>query len=154
MTAMHTANRIFIEAPLTKVYDLASRVEHWPNVLRHYRYVDVVDPAVAGDSRSRLVKMGATRSGIPVSWTSVQHLDRRKRYIRYRHVGGATLGMDVLWTLEPERMGVEVTIEHDLPSARWWLQPGPIAAFVGSFFVESIAGMTLAGIKRTAEAGR
>lgn len=151
---MHTANRIFIAASLGSVYELAARVENWPQLLSHYRFVDVVDPAIAGDSRSRLVRMGASRAGLPVSWTSVQHLDRRKRYIRYRHVGGATLGMDVLWILEPERAGVDVTIEHDLPSARMWLQPAPVARFVGSFFVEGIASMTLAGIKRNAEAGR
>lgn len=151
---MHTANRVFIAASLGSVYELASRVEDWPQLLRHYRFVNVVDPAIAGDTRSRLVRMGATRSGFPVSWTSVQHLDRRKRYIRYRHVGGPTLGMDVLWILEPRGTGVDVTIEHDLPSARWWLQPAPIARFVGSFFVESIASMTLAGIKRNAEAVR
>lgn len=151
---MHTVNRIHIAAPLHRVYALAARVEDWPQLLRHYRYVDVVDPAVGGDRRSRLVKMGATRSGLPVSWTSVQHLDRRKRRIRYRHVGGATLGMDVLWTLDPVGEGVHVTIEHDLPSARWWLQPTLVAGFVGCFFVENIADMTLAGIKGSAEAGR
>lgn len=154
MTAMHTANWISIAAPLDRVYELAARVEDWPQMLRHYRYVDVIDRAIAGDSRSRLVKMGAERSGFPVSWTSVQHLDRRRRYIRYRHVGGATLGMDVLWILEPGRAGVDVTIEHDLPSGRWWLQPGPISSFVGSFFVQSIAGKTLRGIKQHAEAER
>jgi aromatase len=153
-TSMHTVNRIHIEAPLDRIYDLASCVENWPQLLRHYRYVDVIDPAIGGDRRSRLVKMGATRSGLPVNWTSVQHLDWRKRRIRYRHVGGATLGMDVLWTLDPVGGGVHVAIEHDLVSARPWLQPTLVARFVGSFFVEGIADMTLAGIKRSAEVGR
>ncbi len=151
---MHTTNEMHIAASLHRVYELASRVEDWPTLLRHYRYVDVIDPAIAGERRSRLVKMGATRSGFPVSWTSVQHLDRRKRRIRYRHVGGVTLGMDVVWTLEPGNKGVDVTIEHDLLSGRRWLQPTLMQNFVGSFFVESIANMTLAGIKSAAEACR
>jgi uncharacterized membrane protein len=149
---MHTENRIVIKAPVHRVYELASRVEDWPCLLPHYRYVHVIDTAVGDDPRSRLVKMGATRSGIPVSWTSLQHLDARKRVIRYRHVGGVTRGMDVVWTLEPANEGTRVTIEHDLLSSRWWLRPTPSAYIVGSIFVESIADKTLAGVKRAAEA--
>ena len=149
---MRTENRIVINAPVHRVYELASRVEDWPRLLRHYHYVHVIDAAVGGDPGSRLVKMGATRSGIPVSWTSLQHLDGRRRRIRYRHVGGVTRGMDVLWTLEPGRDGTHVTIEHDLISSRWWLRPTPSSYIVGSIFVESIADRTLAGVKRAAEA--
>jgi uncharacterized membrane protein len=151
---MHTVNTIHIAAPLRLVYQLASRVEDWPRLLRHYRYVDIIDPAIGGYRASRLVKMGAERSGIPVSWTSVQHLDPRRRWIRYVHVGGATAGMDVLWTLDPEAEGVSVTIEHDLLSSRPWLRPIPIAGFIGQFFVHSIAARTLAGIKSGAESDR
>jgi uncharacterized membrane protein len=149
---MHTDNWIFINAPVHRVYELASRVEDWPRFLWHYRYVDLIYTAVGGDRRSRLVKMGAKRSGIPVSWTSLQHLDPRRRRIRYRHVGGVTRGMDVLWSLEPGDGGTLVTIEHDLLSSRWWLRPRPSAYIVGTLFVESIADQTLAGVKHEAEA--
>lgn len=150
---MHTENHILIKAPAGRVYELAARVEDWPRILPHYRYVDLIDPAVGGDRRSRLVKMGATRSHVPVSWTSVQHLDPRKRRVRYRHVAGVTRGMDVLWTLEPVGEGTRVTIEHDLQSGRWWLRPWPSHYIVGRLFVESIADRTLAGVKRAAESG-
>lgn len=151
-TAMYTENRIFIRAPVQRVYALAARVEDWPQLLPHYRYVDLIDRAVGGDRRSRLVKMGATRSGIPVIWTAIQHLDPRKRRIRYRHVGGVTRGMDVLWMLEPGDGGTHVTIEHELLSAGWCLRPPPFAYFVGTVFVKAIADQTLAGVKHAAEA--
>lgn len=150
---MHTINEIFIDASPGQVYELAAHIEEWPRLLAHYRYVEILHPGVGGDRRSRLVKMGAARSHLPVSWTALQHLDPRRRQVRYRHVGGATLGMDVVWTLVPERRGTHVTIEHDLLSPRRWLAPAPISHLIGSFFVESIADMTLAGIKKRAEAG-
>jgi uncharacterized membrane protein len=148
---MHTTNRIFISAPHQRVYELAARVEEWPRLLRHYRYVDLLDTAVGGDRRSRLVRMGASRSGIPVSWTSLQYLDPKGRRVRYRHVGGVTWGMDVLWSLEPHKGGTQVTIEHDLLTSRWWLRPSMVANIVGALFVEAIADRTLAGVKRAAE---
>jgi uncharacterized membrane protein len=148
---MHTTNRIFISAPPRRVYTLAALVEEWPRLLRHYRYVDLLDTAVGGDRRSRLVRMGASRSGIPVSWTALQHLDPRERRVRYRHVGGVTWGMDVLWTLEPRAGGTQVTIEHEQVTSRWWLRPPAVANIVGALFVEAIADRTLAGVKRAAE---
>jgi aromatase len=151
---MHTENRIFVKAPVRRVYEFAASIEDWPRLLPHYRYVHVIDPAVGGDRRSRLVKMGATRSGIPVSWTSLQHLEPRQRKVRYRHVGGVTRGMDVLWTLQPVQGGTQVIIEHDLLSSRWWLRPRPFIYIVGTLFVEFIADRTLAGVKRAAEARR
>lgn len=151
---MHTVNRALIDAPADRIYDLAARVEDWPHLLRHYRYVNVLEAVVGADRRSRLIKMGAERSGIPVSWTALQHLDPRNSRIRYRHVGGVTLGMDVVWRLESAAGKTEVTIEHDLLSTRWWLRLAVCEFIVGTVFVESIADHTLAGIKRAAEASR
>lgn len=150
---LHTENRILVDAPVRRVYELAARIEDWPRILPHYRYVQVVDGAVGGDRHSRLVRMGAQRSGIPVRWTALQHLDPRRRTVRYRHVGGVTRGMDVLWTLQPAAGGTEVLIEHELEPARWWLRPAPSTYIVGIWFVHAIADRTLAGVKRAAEGG-
>ena len=148
---MHTENRIVIQALPARVFDIAADIEQWPRLLRHYRYVRLVKPAVGGDRRSRLVAMGAVRSGIPVRWTSLQHLDPRKRQIRYRHVGGITRGMDVVWLIQGRGASTEVTIVHDLLSPRWWLRFPLASSALGSLFVQAIADATLAGVKAAAE---
>ena len=148
---MHTENQIVIHAPPARVFELAAQIERWPEVLRHYRYVRVTDRAVGGDRCSRLVAMGAARSGIPVRWTSLQHLDPRKGQIRYRHVGGVTRGMDVVWLIQGHDGSTHVTIVHDLLSPRSWLRIPLVSFIIGSWFVQSIADATLAGVKAAAE---
>lgn len=145
-----THNEIEIRADPESIFDLAANVGDWPRILQHYRYVRVLDrPGSAPDER--YVAMGARRSGIPVSWTSLQRVNRAARQIFYHHLGGATRGMDVLWRIEPRGDLCHVTIDHDLPRPRWWLRPRPAGYIAGHLFVEHIADLTLAGIKATAE---
>jgi hypothetical protein len=60
--------------------------------------------------------------------------------------------MRVSWRFEPRNGGTRVTIVHDLDDAR-----GPLfgewfgRAVVGDFFIQSIAGRTLARMKELAE---
>lgn len=153
MTEIHTENRIFIKAPPDIVYELAVDITRWPDLLRHYRQVRVLS-TVSKDTRR--VKMAASRSGIPVSWTAVQERRSAEQVILYRHVGGATRGMEVTWRIVPASSGVEVTIEHHLDSPRRLIRSRPAAYITGRVFVEHIASKTLQGIKHHAErlAGR
>ena len=151
---MHTENRGWIRATPDIVYQLAAEIERWPLLLEHYRYVKVLEDLEHTDTtQSRLVKMSATRTGIPTSWTSVQTLYPGAHEIRYHWLKGIPKGMDVIWRIEPSGDGVEVTIDHDLERLRWrWLR-NPLAEYViGRVFIEHVAGKTLAGIKRHAEA--
>jgi uncharacterized membrane protein len=148
---MHTVNRIRISAPPDVVYEFAADICRWPRLLRHYRYVRLLENEV-GNPLTRRVKMAASRSGIPVSWTSLQHRDLQRRAIRYEHVGGVTKGMDVVWRLEETPNGTDVVLEHDLPRPRWWLRPAIVQYIVGTVFVHHIADKTLKGIKGAAEA--
>ena len=59
-----------------------------------------------------IVVMAATRSGIPISWTSEQIIDRDKFEIRFHHLKAWTKGMRVVWTFsdKPEwRAGSDFT---------------------------------------------
>lgn len=149
---MHTVNTIEIDAPAEVVFVLAAAVEEWPALLTHYRSVQVLDSGAAPeDGAVRRVRMAASRSGIPVSWTALQVIDERALEIRYRHTAGVTLGMDVVWRLLPAGERTSVRIEHDLDSPRWWLRNRVTSTVVGRVFVVSIADRTLRGIKRHAE---
>jgi uncharacterized membrane protein len=147
---VRTENRIQIDAPPDQIFRLAAEVEFWPALLPHYRYVRVLRRA----TDRRLVEMGASRDGIPVSWTSIQWLERERRRITFRHVKGVTRGMVVEWLIEPGVEGpVEVRIAHAL-RLRWPIL-GNWAAdrVIGPYFVHDIAGKTLRRIKEIAEGG-
>ena len=47
-----------------------------------------------------VVIMAATRSGIPISWTSEQIIDREKFEVRFHHLKAFTKGMRVVWTFQ------------------------------------------------------
>jgi ribosome-associated toxin RatA of RatAB toxin-antitoxin module len=146
---MRTENAVLIRAPLAEVYALAAAVERWPEILPHYRYVRVREER----GRVRLVEMAARRDWIPVWWMALQESDPDVPEIRFRHVRGITTGMEVVWSFVPEANGVRVSIRHDLDLT--WPLVGRLIAdrIIGPLFVESIAGRTLARIKRLAEAG-
>ena len=62
---MHKINSLVMHAPKMKVFETAANLELWPKILPHYRYVHYLEQS---PSRN-IVVMGATRSGIPISWT-------------------------------------------------------------------------------------
>lgn len=152
---MHTVDMRVIAAPPERVFPHASRVEHWPRILPHYRWVRLHECRPDG---ARLVEMSAYRPfGLfnwPTWWESEMWVDEPRREVRYHHVRGVTRGMDVLWTVEPHQAGSRATIVHEWAGPRWPLI-GPWAAdlVIGPLFVSGIASRTLLGIARAAEAG-
>lgn len=145
---MFTQNHIEMHAPPNLIFRLAAEVEFWPALLPHYRYVHVLKRA---DER-RLVKMGARRDGLPVSWTAIQWLEPLARRITFRHVAGVTRGMVVEWRIAPsEGSAVDVTISHNFRPS--WPLVGEWAAdqVIGPLFVHNIATKTLWRIKAIAE---
>src|SRR2546430_16018237 len=45
---MHTVDQIAIGAPMDRVFQIASDVERWPEILSHYRWVRVFDRLASG----------------------------------------------------------------------------------------------------------
>ncbi|HUG14599.1 MAG TPA: SRPBCC family protein [Thermomicrobiales bacterium] len=149
---MKSAISVTIDGDLEHIYRIGSRIENWPNLLPHYRYVDVL----WRDDTRMVARMGASRDGIPVSWMCWQERLPDEPRIAFRHIGGFTRGMQVAWTFEEHAGLVTVTIHHEFNKG--W----PLAALdrfvsdriVGNFFVGAIAGKTLAQVKLLAEADR
>lgn len=146
---MHTENAIVIHAPASRIYQLGARIEFWPEILPHYRWVAIL----RDEGRWRLAEMAATRDGFPVKWTSIQELDPARHRMRFRHVRGISRGMEVEWSIEPAREGgMLVRILHDFDPP--WPRPlGPLVArhIVCDAFVHNIAGKTLLRLKSLAE---
>lgn len=147
---------ITVEAPPDLVFRLVRDVERWPALLPHYVSVSVERRDTDGGVVARFVArrplggplLGPLGVGIPVAWRSRSWFDASDRVLRFRHLSGATRGMDVTWHFEPAgRAGCRVTIEH-----RFQPRLAPWAVVVERAFVRPIAGRTLTTFKSIAEA--
>jgi ribosome-associated toxin RatA of RatAB toxin-antitoxin module len=153
MLSMHSSIGIDIDAPPAVVFALARDVERWATILPHY----VRSEAIAHDATGRpVVRFIARRTligllglALPVAWTSRTWSEPADLRLRFRHVAGATRGMDVTWRIEARGSAdrSHVTIEHDFRPR----VPG-FARFVDRWFTRPIAGRTLATFKALAEA--
>lgn len=153
---MRTVDERVVGAPLQAVFELAADVERWPEHLPHYRFVRFRERQDGGG----VVEMSANRPFGPVSWPTwwVSRMDVRPYregsgpVIRFRHVEGITVQMDVEWSFAPVTGGTHVTVLH-LWNGPSWPLIGSIAAraVIGPVFIHGIASRTLAGLARAAE---
>jgi hypothetical protein len=90
--------------------------------------------------------MAATRSGIPISWTSEQIIDRDHIEVRFHHLKAFTKGMRVVWTFQEMPAGVLVEIKHDL-TFRVKILASIADKIIGDFFIYHIANKTLRSMK-------
>ena len=139
---MHTGNSILVRAPKERIFETAANLELWPKILPHYRYIHYYEKS----PERNLLKMAATRSGIPIAWTSEQIIDRDALEVRFLHLKAFTKGMKVVWTFKDTPDGVKVDILHDL---KFRVPPlAPLAdKIIGEFFIQNIANKTLQCMK-------
>lgn len=136
-----------MHAPKTAIFETAANLELWPKILPHYRYIQFLE---RGPDRN-IVVMAARRSGIPISWTSEQIIDRGNFKIHFYHLKAWTKGMRVVWTFCDTPNGVLVTISHELRFRIPALAP-IVDPIIGDFFIHNIANKTLRCMKAYAEA--
>jgi hypothetical protein len=129
---------------------VAADVYRLPERLSHYGYVLGLD--APSSATRRTVKMSASESGIPVTWTSVQELYPSELRITYHHMKGATRGMQVEGQLCPLAGGTHASIDHSLDGGHWWMRDLPAHFVTGRIFLSHIADRTLRGVKHQAEA--
>jgi ribosome-associated toxin RatA of RatAB toxin-antitoxin module len=144
---MHKANSIIMCAPKTIIFETAANLELWPRILPHYRYIRYLEQSPGRN----VVVMAATRSGIPISWTSEQIIDRDRVEVRFCHLKAFTKGMRVVWTFQEVPTGVLVEIEHDL-AFRMKIFASIADKIIGDFFIHNIANKTLRCMKSYVEA--
>jgi ribosome-associated toxin RatA of RatAB toxin-antitoxin module len=148
---------IDVDAAPARVFELASHLDQWPDLLPHYRSV-TVESHDGARLRARMVAV--RRFGVvdvPVSWTAEQWADAADAMdlqLRFHHVRGATRDMHVTWHIRPrdgQADKARVTIEHVFSRPLPVLGPDAMPAVIDRFFVRPIAGRTLATFKRLAE---
>jgi ribosome-associated toxin RatA of RatAB toxin-antitoxin module len=144
---MQKLNSIIMRAPRVLIFESAANLELWPKILPHYRYVRYLE---RGPNRN-VVVMAARRSGIPISWTSEQIIDRNRLEIHFHHLKAWTKGMRVVWTFSDTQDGVLVTISHHLRFRIAALAP-IVDLVIGDFFIHNIANKTLRCMKAYLEA--
>lgn len=144
---MHKVNSIIMQAPRPLIFETAANLEFWPKFLPHYRYIRYLERA----PDRNVVIMAAKRSGIPISWTSEEIIDRERMEVRFHHLKAFTKGMRVVWSFEQTPAGVVVKIAHHLQFRVKFL--APIAEkLVGDFFIHNVANKTLRCMKSYVEA--
>jgi aromatase len=152
---MHTEISIHVDRPPRTVFNLASDISQWPRLLPHYRQV-----TIHSRKQGRVTATMAAvrplwrRLGIPVWWRSEQWADETDSddlRLRFRHVRGATKGMDVTWHIRSSSAGSHVTIEHEFARHLPLLGNDVFPRVVDWLFVRPIAGRTLATFKKLAE---
>jgi ribosome-associated toxin RatA of RatAB toxin-antitoxin module len=144
---MHKRNSIVMRASKMSIFETAADLELWPEILPHYRYIRFLERS----PDRNIVVMAARRSGIPISWTSEQIVDRSRLEIHFRHLKSWTKGMRVVWTFSDTPDGVLVEISHDLRFRIPALAP-IVDLVIGDFFIHNIANKTLRCMKTYVEA--
>jgi ribosome-associated toxin RatA of RatAB toxin-antitoxin module len=135
---MRRTNSIIMRAPKTLIFETAANLELWPRILPHYRYIHYLERS----PQRNLVVMAAKRSGIPITWTSIEEIDRDRMEVRFHHLKAFTKGMEVVWTFRETPEGVLVEIMHDLKFRVPALAP-LMEAIIGDFFIHHVANKTL-----------
>lgn len=150
---METLDERVVACPPQRIFEIVAAVEQWPAYLSHYRDVRFRQRT---DDGGGVVEMAANRPfGVvnwPTWWLSNMAVDRDRRTVRFRHIGGVTTGMDVEWSFTTAPGGTHVRLLHAWDGPRWPLI-GVFAAtrVIGPVFVHGIASRTLAGLARIAE---
>ena len=136
-----------MHAPKMSIFETAANLELWPQILPHYRHIRYLERS----PNRNIVLMAATRSGIPISWTSEQVIDREHVEIHFHHLKALTKGMHVVWTFRDASGGVLVEIKHDL-AFRVNLLASIADKIIGDFFIHNVASQTLRCMKTYVEA--
>ena len=151
---MKTSTEITMHAPYDRIFELASDVEHWGEILPHYRYVRLIKR----EGNRKWVRMSAWRNFIPVTWSAIETVvpgsEAAPGRILFKHIKGVVRGMEVEWSFEPRGDHFLVTIAHDLENPPYpvRLLGGRLTELVvGKGFIGYIAGKTLRRIKELAE---
>ena len=149
---MRSVIALEMAAPPELVFRLAGDVRRWPDLLPHY--VSVQPVSEVGRDGVLVARMVARRPissllglDLPVTWQARVWSEPDALRLRFRHVAGATRGMDVTWRIEPTDRGCHVSIEH-----RFEPRLALFAIIVDRWFTRPIASRTLAAFKALAEA--
>lgn len=156
---MERIDEQLVRSSLNTIFELAKKVEAWPEHLSHYRFVRFRERRSDGGG---IVEMSANRPfpvpliplhvNWPTWWLSEMSVNQEAPAIRFRHIAGITKGMDVEWTFAATPGGIHVRILHvwdgpPIPLLGIW-----VATYViGPIFIHGIASRTLAGLARKAE---
>lgn len=141
-----------MNAPPERVFALADATERWPEILPHYRSVEVLrrEGAVKEVVMACVRPFGAMN--FPCRWRAVQTSHPAENRIEFRHLAGPAKGMAVEWTIKPHSEGGCVAaIRHIFAVSVPVLGPLYADRIIGHLFVRAVAGRTLARIKSLAE---
>jgi aromatase len=103
----HTDNRIVINAPMQRVWDMTNDVPSWPELFSEYASAEVLEQA--DDTVLFRLTMHPDEQGRVWSWVSQRRLDRATRTVNAHRVEtGAFEYMHIRWEYRDVDGGVEM----------------------------------------------
>lgn len=154
---MNSVLWVDVHAPPERVFELASDLARWPEILPHYRRVTITS-RIGSRVTAQMVAM--RRFGpvpVPVTWRAEQWPDDSRPNdlrLHFHHVRGATTGMQVTWRIRPRPGGCRVSIEHSFRRPLPLVGPDLVPNAVNRLFIRPIASQTLQTFKALAEGSR
>jgi hypothetical protein len=142
-------NEMVMQAPVERIFELTSNLDHWVPNLPHYRFIHYL--ARSEDGLDNQVKMACWCGWIPLSWVSRHEIKPELREVHFTHLRAFTKGMTVIWRYEAHPNGVLVSITHDLNFRIRWMAP-VMNWIIGRCFIHPVATKTLETFKRLLDA--
>lgn len=146
-----------MDAPGARVFELASDVSRWAELLPHYRRSAVLNRS---EGRAMVQFVAVRHFGplpVPVTWRAVcwsDGTDPNDLQLHFGHVRGVTRGMRVTWHIRPlpgDEARSDVTIEHHFERSLPLIGPETLPRLVDRLFTVAIATRTLRRFKALAE---
>jgi ribosome-associated toxin RatA of RatAB toxin-antitoxin module len=142
---IHLAHSIIIKSTIDKVYEIAEKIEKFPEFMPHVKTSNIIKK----HGNKREVEMTAVVNGIKSHWISASTTEKNKR-IRYSQVKGFCKLMGGEWLFEKVPEGTKITLIHNfdvgLP-----IIGNLIGRLIVKKWVDKYSRLTLGAIKEKAE---
>lgn len=105
---IHLEHSIVIKSNLEKVYEIAEKIEKFPEFMPHVKTSNIIKK----QGNKREVEMSAIVNGIHSHWISASTTEKNKK-ITYKQVKGFCKVMGGEWLFEKIPEGTRITIIHN-----------------------------------------
>lgn len=142
---IHLEHTIVIKSSIDKVYDIAEKIEKFPEFMLHVKTSKVIKK----QGNKREVEMSAVVNGIKSHWISASTTEKNKK-ITYKQVKGVCKVMGGEWLFKKSLEGTKITLVHNF-DVGFSIIGKLIGRIIIKKWVDKYSRLTLGAIKAKAE---
>jgi ribosome-associated toxin RatA of RatAB toxin-antitoxin module len=105
---------IVINADISKIYNVATKIKDFPGFLKGYKKVTVLD---SDGNKNSFIRVTFEVNGQEVVFHCLARFEKNKT-TKYEHVTGPLKGMEVRWEFRRRYKNTKVNIKHNFPKTR------------------------------------